>query len=239
MRVLIVDDEAPARRRLAQMLTPYADIEVAGEAESGPQAMERIGELRPDLVLLDIQMPGCSGIDVAASLPASRPHIVFCTAHEEHAVDAFELSAVDYLLKPISRARLEKALDKVRKRGAPAPSGDVMAAGRASRFLVRNGSHYAVVAEGAVHYFESEQGLTRLVGEAGSYWMDPTLNELEARLDPARFFRVSRGFIVNMNRVQEVFPVEGGTAELLMRNGARLPVSRRRYRELLEALAGR
>lgn len=237
MRVLIVDDEAPARRRLAQMLAPYSDVQVAGEAETGLQAMERVRELRPDVVLLDIQMPGCSGIDVAASLPVPRPHIVFCTAFEEHAVDAFELSAADYLLKPISRARLEKALERVRVRG-PA-GGEANPKLPATRFLVRNGSHYAVVRESAVLYFESEDGLTRLVGESGRHWMDPTLNDLEVRLDPARFFRISRAHVVNLNCVAEVFPQESGTGEVLMSDGARLTVSRRRYRDLLSALAGR
>lgn len=239
MRVLIVDDEAPARRRLAQLLAPHGDIEVAGEAETGPQAMERVRELKPDLVLLDIQLPGCSGVDVAASLPSPRPHIVFCTAHEEHAVDAFELSAVDYLLKPISRARLEKTLERVRGVGLNMDSALPAGAGCATRFLVRNGAHYSVVNEAAVIYFESEEGLTRLVGEAGRFWMDPTLNELEARLDRGRFLRISRAHVVCLNCVSEVFPLDGGVGEVLMKNGARLPVSRRRYRELLEALGAR
>jgi two-component system LytT family response regulator len=236
MRVLIVDDEAPARRRLAQLLAPHRDVEIAGEAETGTQAMERIRELRPDVVLLDIQMPGCSGMDVAASLPAPQPRIVFCTAYDEYAVDAFELSAVDYLLKPINRARLEKALEKLRGRAgdAPWPAG-----GRVERFLVRSGAHYSVVPETAVVYFESEEGLTRLVAEAGRWWMDPALNELEARLDKTRFCRISRAHLVNLNAVSEVFPQEGGLGEALMRTGARLPVSRRRWRQLLEALAGR
>jgi DNA-binding LytR/AlgR family response regulator len=100
MRVLLVDDEMPARARLRQMLGAHADLEIAGEAETGAQAMEMTVALRPDLLLLDIQMPGSSGIDVAACLPQPRPHLIFCTAYDQHAVDAFELHAVDYLLKP-------------------------------------------------------------------------------------------------------------------------------------------
>ena len=151
MRVLIVDDEAPARVRLRQLLASQPDLEVVGEAETGVQAMEMAGQLRPDVILLDIQMPGCSGIDVAACLPEPRPHIVFCTAFEQHAVDAFELHAVDYLLKPISRVRLTKALDRVRSITAAGSESALDRTVRSkqfgpARFLVRNASHYTVVA---------------------------------------------------------------------------------------------
>ena len=110
-----MDDEQPARERLRQLLSGNADVEIVGEAEDGVQAVERVGELTPDLVLLDIQMPGCSGLEVAASLGRPRPAIIFCTAFDQYAVDAFELHAVDYLLKPVNRARLQAALDRVRR----------------------------------------------------------------------------------------------------------------------------
>src|ERR1017187_2335422 len=114
LRVLIVDDEAPARVRLRQMLASQADLDIVGEAESGVQAMEMAASLHPDVILLDIQMPGCSGIDVAACLPQPRPHVIFCTAYDQYAVEAFELHAVDYLLKPIGRARLAQSLEHLR-----------------------------------------------------------------------------------------------------------------------------
>jgi len=244
IRVLIVDDEAPARARLRQMLASQPDIELAGEAESGVEAMELIAAAHPDVLLLDIQMPGSTGIDVAACLPHPRPHIIFCTAFDQYAVDAFELHAVDYLLKPISRARLEQALGRVR--ALPAPGSQDAAIDQAvrrqppapARFLVRNGAHYGVVPESRVLYFVSEEGVTRLVSDGAQYWMDPTLNHLEGRVDPARFFRISRAALINLNAVTEVFPLPGGSAEVAMKNGQRLEVSRRRYRELLQALAG-
>lgn len=105
IRTLLVDDEQPARDRLRQLLAAHDDVEIAGEAEDGVQALERVADVTPDLLLLDIQMPGCSGLEVAASLPRPRPAIVFCTAYEQYAVDAFELNAIDYLLKPVNRAR--------------------------------------------------------------------------------------------------------------------------------------
>jgi len=233
MRVLIADDEAPARARLRQLLAAHPDVEIAGEAETGTQAMQLAAELKPDLMLLDIQMPGSTGIDVAACLAEPRPHIIFCTAFDQYAVDAFELQAVDYLLKPISRARLAKALDRVR--AAPAATQPV-AIGPV-RFLVKSAAHYTVVGEARVLYFASEDGLTKLVAGDGQYWMDPTLNDLEQRLDPKRFFRISRAALVSLSAVAEVHPMPGGSGELRLKNGERLEVSRRRFRELLDALA--
>src|ERR671913_1173380 len=114
IRTLLIDDEQPARERLKQLLAAHPDIEVVGEAGDGVEAAERIAELTPDLILLDIQMPGASGLDVAASLGQPRPAVIFCTAFDQYAVDAFELSALDYLLKPVNRARLAAAPDRAR-----------------------------------------------------------------------------------------------------------------------------
>ena len=244
MRVLIVDDEAPTRVRLRQLLAAHADVEIAGEAENGTEAMRMCGELRPDAILLDIQMPGCSGIDVAACLPQPRPHIVFCTAYDQYAVDAFELHAVDYLLKPIGRARLAQALERLRTLGTG--SGQEEPLDRAirgqrsmpARFLVRQGGHYLVVHESRVLYFGSEGSLTRLVADKGEYWMDPTLNDLERRVAPERFFRISRAALINLNAVAEVVPLPGGSGEVVLKNGQKLEVARRRYRDLIESLAG-
>jgi len=243
IRALIVDDEAPARSRLRELLASHADLEIAGEAGSGTQAMELIPELKPDLLLLDIQLPGCSGIDVAACLPHPRPHVIFCTAYDRHAVDAFELHAIDYLLKPISRTRLAQALDRVRSLGREELDTALNNASRsrrgpAARFLVRHASNYLVIGEGRVLYFLSEEGLTKLVADSGEYWMDPSLNELEERLDPVRFCRISRVAIVNLNAVAEVHPLPGGSGEVCLKNGQKLEVSRRRFRHLLESLQG-
>ena len=206
--------------------------------------MELATQLRPDLILLDVQMPGCSGMDVAACLPHPRPHIIFCTfctAFDEYAVDAFELHAVDYLLKPISRARLALALSRVRSLAGAPPEAALDSAVRSrrpgpARFLVRSASHYLIVGEARVLYFSSEDGLTRLVGDSAQHWMDPTLNELEERLDPRRFFRVSRAALINLNAVTEVIPMPGGSGEVVLKNGQHLEVSRRRFRDLLHTL---
>ena len=238
MRVLVVDDEAPARARLRQMLASHDGFEIAGEASTGVEAIELAAELKPDLMLLDIQMPACTGIEVAASLGNPRPQIIFCTAYDQHAVDAFELHAVDYLLKPISRVRFAEALQRVQSPRTDRESALDSVIKQPTRFLVKSGSHYLVVGEARVLYFLSEDGLTKLLTDNGHYWMDPTLNQLETRLDPSRFFRISRSGIVNLNAVEQVMPLPGGGGEVLLKNGTRLEVSRRRFGDLIQALDG-
>ena len=244
IRVLIADDEAPSRVRMRELLAAHPDIEVAGEAASGVEAMELAMQLRPDVIFLDIQMPGSSGIDVAACLPNPHPYVIFCTAHDRYAVDAFELHAVDYLLKPIAGARLSQALDRVRAMpSGPAEERSLDAAIRSQhpapmRFLVRSGAHYIVIGESRALYFGTEGSLTYLVAETSRYWMDLSLNDLEQRLDPTRFFRISRAAVVNLNAVTEVIPLPGSGGEVVLKNGQRLEVSRRRFQDLLTALGG-
>jgi two-component system LytT family response regulator len=266
IRLVIVDDELPARDRLRHLLQSHPDVEVVGEADGGEQALESIAALDPDLVLLDIQMPGCSGLDVAASIGDSGPRVVFCTAFDEHAVDAFELHAADYLLKPVSRARLAMALDRVRAhreafahpRAQPGeaaiegqsratagegPSGSPARRELAlplypTRFLGKRANRFHVVSREEVTYFANEDGLTRLQARGQHYWMQPSLAELERHLDPAHFYRVSRAAIVHLGAIVEIQPREGGSGEARLADGTVLPVSRRRLAGLLERLAG-
>jgi two-component system LytT family response regulator len=242
MRVLIADDEAPARERLRQLLAAHPKFEIVAEAENGAQAMELAASTNPDLLILDIRMPGGSGLDVAACLPSPRPAIIFCTAFDQYAVDAFELNAADYLRQPVSRARLAQALDRVCGRPAGGAEAGLNRAVRGqpeclSRFLVRSGSHYIVVPAARAAYFDSVDGLTRLVTDGGqSYWVDPPLQELEARIDSRQFFRVSRSAIVSLAAVAELRPFPGGAAEVVLKGGAKLEVSRRRFRDLVSIL---
>ncbi len=242
IRALLVDDEQLARERLRRLLTAFDDLEVVGEAEDGEQAVEQILELKPDLVFLDIQMPGCSGMEVAASIPSPRPRIVFCTAFEEYAVDAFELHAVDYLLKPINRTRLARAIDRARELPETSDEGSLEELSKAAdlypaRFLAKHGTRYRVVPAHDVVAFASEGGLTRLRTADRRYWMPPSLTELEGRLDPSRFCRVSRSAIVNLDAVREVKPLPEGCGEATLSNGERVEVSRRRFKTLMDRLA--
>ncbi|MBI5282906.1 MAG: response regulator [Candidatus Solibacter usitatus] len=232
IRILIVDDELPARQRLRRLLSAFDTVEIAGEAADGPSAIEQIRALRPDLVLLDIEMPGCRGTEVAASLPEPRPHIVFVTAYDQYAVEAFELHALDYLLKPVSRDRLAQVLDRAR---GPHPAARLP---QPARFLARAGERYVVIPTSDIVAFLSEAGLTRLCAREREYWMEPTLNDLEQRLDPAHFFRVSRAAIVRLDDIKEVAPMPGGSGEVALKSGRRIEVSRRRFKELLDRLSG-
>jgi two-component system LytT family response regulator len=243
IRTLLVDDERPARDRLRQMLTALPDMEVVGEATDGVEAIEQIAALRPDLIFLDIQMPGCSGLEVAASLPSPRPRVIFCTAFDQYAIDAFELHAVDYLLKPVTRARLGRAVEHARSL-TPDNADDALNRVVHSdrlyprRFLAKRGNKFRVVSQGEICYFESEEGLTKLCTREHEYWVQPTLADLETRLNTAFFFRLSRSSIVNLNEILEVVPLTGGHGAVILKSGARLEVSRRRMKDLLDALEG-
>ena len=244
IRTVLVDDEQPARERLRQLLGAHNDVEVVGEAEDGLQAAERIAELAPDLVLLDIQMPGASGLDVAASLGPPRPAVIFCTAYDQYAVDAFELSAIDYLLKPVNRARLAAALDRVRHNTA------VRARDRAidavtqregltpTRFLARRGARFRVVPVQEVVAFTFTDGVTHVLTATEQLSMQPTLAALARRLDPSTFFQVSRSAIIRLDAIREAKPFADGTGEILLANGQTLVVARRRWRALIDKLEG-
>lgn len=241
IRTLIVDDEQPARDRLRQLLAGETDIEITGEAEDGLQALERVTELKPDLLLLDIQMPGASGLEVAASLARPRPAIIFCTAFDQYAVDAFELHAVDYLLKPVNRARLHAALDRVRATRGRELDQQLDRLTRTTevaptRFLGRKGARFRVVPRNEVIAFTFQDGITRLHTASEQLWMQPTLAALARRLDPETFFQISRTAVVSLDAIREAKPYPDGTGEIVLSNGQTLPVTRRRWRALLERL---
>jgi len=249
LTALLVDDEAPARARLRQLLSERDDVTIVGEADDGVQAIECIQALGPDVVFLDIQMPGCSGLEVAASLGQPRPAVIFCTAFDQHAVDAFELQAVDYLLKPVTRARLDAALARVARPatlpgGAPgaAPPADDGAAdaslpgGPPTRFLARRGARYLVVPVADVIAFSFDDGQTRLHTATEQLLMQPTLAQLQRRLDGARFFQISRSVVVHLDAIREAKPHTDGTGQLVLANGTTVEVSRRRWRPLLDQL---
>lgn len=247
IRTLLIDDEQPARERLKQLLAAHPDVAIVGEADDGVRAAEQISELAPDLVFLDIQMPGASGLDVAASLGYPRPAVIFCTAFDQYAVDAFEVSALDYLLKPVNRARLAAALDRVRTMTpAKAPANHdpaleqlTSAAGMTpTRFLARRGARFRVVPAAEVIAFTCAEGVTHLITAADRLTMQPTLAALARRLDAQRFFQVSRTAIVGLDAIAEARPFSDGTGEIVLANGQTMVVARRRWRQLLDRLEG-
>lgn len=247
MRVLIVDDEPAALQRLGAMLEEL-DVEVVGVAHDGMQALELALERRPDLVLLDIAMPEIDGFDVARHLPEPRPLIVFQTAHDEHALRAFEHEAVDYLLKPVTLERLRRAIDRAARRlneaDTPRPGTAELERARTRvhpnappprRILVRYAGGHRLAALADVDRFATEGGEVYAHAAGASYLCDYTLAELEVRLAGA-FVRASRGELVNLERIERILPAGDGAATLTLRDGTRVPVSRRRAASVRQAL---
>jgi DNA-binding LytR/AlgR family response regulator len=224
MRVLIADDEPIARQVLREHVEAIPGLELAGEASTGAEALQRILDLKPDLVLLDLQMPELDGLSAVRSLRGERkPLIIFVTAHERHAVEAFEVGAVDYLLKPVRRERLEKAVEKARRQAPPA-----MTAPAALRKIVgRRGSDMYLLDSAEIVAFQAEGELVHIVTAGQRYLSDHSLKALEEKLDHPRFRRVHRGTIINTDHIRKISPLSSKRWLLKMSNGFEAVVSKR------------
>jgi two-component system LytT family response regulator len=236
LTTLIVDDEAPARARLVRALGADPRIRIIGEAVDGADAIEKIEALRPQLVFLDIQMPEVSGSDVARQIDVEpRPAIVFVTAYDEHAVKAFELAAIDYLLKPWSTQRLQEAVTRAVARDAASGAQPPPSASSAwvTRLPVRFLKRVRLVDVGDITHLISEHRVIRVYTRSGdSYWTPETLDALQARLDPATFFRTHRSSIVNLDAGLEIEPWEDGRLRVHLPHDAVVVVARDPAREL-------
>ncbi|MGD8464692.1 MAG: LytTR family DNA-binding domain-containing protein [Anaerolineae bacterium] len=245
MRTLIVDDEAPARERLKRYLATLEGVNVIGEAKDGLQAVEMIETYSPQLVLLDIQMPGLDGFGVVQAL-GDPPAIIFVTAYDQYAIRAFEVHALDYLLKPFSRERLAQAIQRAQDTLAEGQDlgaqltpllESLVADGRyLTRVAVRDRERIRLLDAGAIDWIDikDEQVMVH-VGEQ-AYPVRRTLTNLEARLDPRSFFRAHRSTIVNLDRVQEVIPWFKGGQILRLTTGAEIDLSRAQARVLRKRL---
>jgi len=251
LRVVIADDERPARRFLANLLKAIPETELVGEAANGREALALIEQTTPDLALLDLQMPELGGLDVARLVQAdATPYIVFVTAFDEFAVQAFELNAVDYLLKPVERARLAATVDRVRgraksdaadrARALQAASTAYDAATRRSyleRIPVRRRDDVIILPVRQIASIVAEGELLHLTTVQNErYLITHRLHALEARLDPRRFIRLGRGTLAAIDAIQRVSPMPGGTCEVVLSNGQTLQVSRLQSRVLRETL---
>jgi two-component system LytT family response regulator len=242
LRVLIVDDEPIARDVLREELAQYADVEVVGEAENGPEAVERIGELRPDLVLLDLEMPGFGGFEVIQRLPrGALPFVVIVTAYDQHAIRAFEAGALDYLLKPVSQGRLEKAIERARslrgKQGRIAESlARVAEAGRARKVVGRSGEEYYLLDLDDVLAFQAEREIVWIVTGKQRYMATQPLKTIEERLRGSVFQRVHRNALVNVNHVRKMTPLTSLRWMLTLSNGQELIVSKRQAADVRQLL---
>ena len=246
MRVLIVDDEPSARLRLRRLLGEL-EVDCVGEAANAVEALERIASLRPDVVLLDIAMPEVSGLDVARHLRGGPPLVIFQTAHDAHAVAAFEQEAIDYLLKPVVRARLAQALERAGRRlvlGSGAPAPDALARIERTalrptvpvrRVLVRSGAGHRLLPVRDIAQFTADGGLARAVTAAATFLTDYTLTDLEARL-ASGFVRASRGDLVNIDWIDRIAGGGDGSATLTLKDGRAVRVSRRRAADVRRAV---
>jgi len=237
LRALIVDDEPLARARLARLLRVEGGVEVIGEAGDGEAALARIRELWPDIVFLDIRMPGLDGLAVA-SADEPLPAIVFTTAHQEHAVEAFELDAVDYLLKPVQKERLTRALLRVRARSQaenPPPAGR---GSRPRRLCVQEGGAFHVFETRGITRFHAADKYTVFVCDGREHLIEESLSTLESKLSGHGFFRAHRSELLNLDHVRSVASDEDGGV-VIMSDGQRAKVSRRHAAALKRALAGR
>jgi len=233
VRVLIVDDEPIARRRLEALLAGEPSVEIVGESEDGEAALQAIRRLRPDLVFLDVQMPGLDGFDVIELLGRDEcPAVIFVTAYDQYAMRAFDVHAADYLLKPFDRARLRTAL--ARATALEAADGgrlhaivdSVRAAQPLRRFLVKTASRVYAVRADDVETIEAAGHYVELRTAAGTHLVRDSLSAIERRLDPARFVRVHRSTVVNVDKVAELRPAFHGEFEVVMTSGRRLRCSR-------------
>jgi two-component system LytT family response regulator len=241
LRTLIVDDEAPARERLTRLLAQNDAVELIGEAEDGKRAVEMIEGEKPDLVLLDIQMPELDGFEVIKML-TKTPLIIFITAYDQYAIQAFEVNALDYLLKPFTKVRLDRAIEKAsqelsRKADFTTKVDSLFQTlNKQKRYLervaVRHEGRILVIPVNDIDWIGAEQGVIYLYTKDRRYLTNYTLDEFDSRLNPRTFFRTHRSAILNLNRVKEIIPWFAGSYRVKLNSGVEIDLSRNRVKEL-------
>lgn len=244
IRAMIADDEAPAREKLERWLAEQPDVVVAGSAADGLSAAQCIEQLRPDVAFLDIQMPTLSGLQVAAQLePSSAPLIVFVTAFDEHALKAFDLDAIDYLLKPYDQDRFSRTMQRVRERLRSHETGaTAVAVGRArapccERLLVPDRERLQLIDAASIEWLEADDNYVHVHTAGRTYLLRRTLQDLLSQLGEQRFMRIHRSTAVNLGCIGSLTPLFKGDYEIHLHNGRMLRLSRR-YREALFARMG-
>jgi two-component system LytT family response regulator len=253
LKTLIVDDEPLARERVSTLLQGEDGIEVVGECRDGLEAIAAIQQLQPDLVFLDVQMPGADGFQVIQAVGAEKmPMVIFVTAYDQHALRAFEVRALDYLLKPFDRDRFHEALGRARTHVDQQETGDLgrrllalvkdrdlrPSAPKTDRLVVKSGGRLFFLRTDEIDWIEAAGNYARLHVGTEAHLIRETMQSLESRLDPERFFRIHRSRIANMERIQELQPWFNGEYVVILRNGTRLTLSRG-YREKLQERLGK
>lgn len=250
LRTLIVDDELLSRKKIRAFLQEYAEFQIVGECADGEQAVAAINAVRPDLVFLDVQIPGRDGFEVLDSLAEKTPpEVIFVTAFDKYAVRAFDVRALDYLLKPFNKSRFAEALKRFherrmrvngadRKQELKAALQEIQRQSRDSeRILVKSGSRIIFVRKGSIEWVEAQGDYVKLHIGKESHMLRETMTAAAEQLDPNRFVRIHRSRIVNLDYVREIRPLWGGDYSVLMRDGTELTMSRT-YRAILQAALG-
>ena len=248
LRVLIIDDEALARARIRKLLSVENEVEIIGECENGPQAIAQINQDRPDLIFLDVQMPEVSGFDVLRALPPETlPAVIFVTAHDQHAIGAFEVQAVDFLLKPFTPARFEEALRRARRRlessGTATVNQRLLELLNSTKTEPANLRRIAIKTEDRtlfikledIDYFESAANYVVVHVSAETHILRETLTNLETKLPPQSFQRISRSILVNLTHVKELQPTMRGEYVVVLQDNRKLSMTRG-LREVQERL---
>jgi two-component system LytT family response regulator len=252
IRALIADDEPLARERMRSLLGAEQDIEIVGEARDGVETVEAILSQSPDLVFLDVHMPKLDGFEVIQTIgPDRMPAVVFVTAYDQHALRAFEVQALDYLLKPFDSERFQGALRRVRRQIDSRETGDIgqrllalvrdlrpASQARTDRLVVKSGGRLYFLRADEIDWIEAAGNYVRLHVGAEGHLLRETMNSIESRLNPEIFFRIHRSHIVNIERIKELQPWFNGEYVVILRNGARLTLSRG-YREKLQERLGK
>ena len=238
-KALIVDDEELARKLLREMLSSHPEIEIVAECGNGMEAVKAAGEHKPDLLFLDVQMPKLTGFDVLELIDRAGLAIIFVTAFDQYAMKAFDVHAVDYLLKPFSRERFEAALERAKSQEGRkvVDAGELAAASRpvgqyAERIVVKDGTKVTLIAVNKLDYAEALDDYVSLVSEGKKHLKQQTISGLEMALDPVMFVRIHRSYIVNLERVARIEPYGKDSKVAILANGVKLPVSRAGYARL-------
>jgi two-component system LytT family response regulator len=232
MRALIVDDEPLSRRAMRQLLRAHTDVEIIGECRDAIEAKEEMASTQPDVVFLDIRMPGLSGLELAADRTRPRPLIVFVSAYESYALPAFDVEAVDYVNKPVIQARLDRAVQRVRDRLASTEPP------RAEHLTTRVRDRDVLIQLDTVDYIEADDVYAAVYAVGRRHLVRRSLDALERELD-ARFIRVHRSYIVRLDRISAIRQLGGGKRQLVLSTGAVIPASRRRWDDVDAALRKR
>ena len=241
LRVVIVDDEEPARLALRQDLAGLDDVEIVAECANGFEAVKVVGEIRPDVILLDVQMPKLDGFEVLELIGGEVP-VIFVTAYDEFAIKAFDVHAVDYLLKPVAQPRLRAALDRARARTTGGPSPAVLKASARppgaplERVVVRDGAQVHVVAAERIDYVEAQDDYVGIRTAGRTLLKEQTLGDLETQLDTRRFVRIHRSYLLNIERLARVELYAKDSRLAILSDGTKLPVSRAGYQRLQQLL---